>query len=173
MGTGPPYGRAIGPRHRDNHAPIASCARIPFPLFPSRIRWAFVPIIATLIVYSSLVIVPETVVDNTQPEFIALTHWRHLVASFAFVGSLAYATDDWSMDRWRKAALVIAIAASYGICMEIGQHFLPHRTPFLLTDAAVNTLGASGVVIWYLVRPYFEPKPVSQFVDDITATPPR
>ena len=57
------------------------------------------------------------------------------------------------------------IAASYGIAMEVGQHFLPHRTPFLLPDAAVNTLGASGVVVWYLVRPHLDCKPVTEFVE--------
>lgn len=79
------------------------------------------------------------------------------IASFAFAGSLAYATGDWSMDRWKQAALVIA--------MKVGQHFLSHRTPFFPTDVAVNTLGASGVVIWYLVRPYLNLKPVGEFFE--------
>lgn len=137
--------------------------RLPFPLLPRSIRWSFVLGIAALITYASLVIVPETVVDDTRPEFVPLNYWRHIVAYLALAGSLAYATDDWQLDRWNNAALVILIAATFGICMEIGQHFLPHRSPFLLIDVAVNTLGASGVVVWYLIRPSLECKPVGEF----------
>ncbi len=139
--------------------------RIPFPLFPTPVRWAAVLAIASLIFYASLVTVPETVVDDAQPEFIPINYWRHLVAYFALGGSLAYATDDWHLDRWKQAAFVIAIAAMYGIAMEAGQHFLPHRTLFLLTDAAVNTLGATGVVSWYLVRPYLDLRPIDELTD--------
>ena len=48
--------------------------------------------------------------------------------------------------------------------MGADQQFLTYRTPFLLTDAAVDALGAS-VVVWYLVPPYLELKPVSEFVE--------
>ena len=97
--------------------------------------------------------------------FVPLNYWRHLLAYFALAGSLAYAIDDWDFDRWKQAVLVIPITASYGIAMEAGQQFLPHRTPFLLTDAAVNTLDASGGVVWYLVRPSLELKPVTEFFE--------
>lgn len=63
-----------------------------------------------------------------------------------------------------QGPLVIAIAALYGIGMEAGQHFVPHRIP-LVTDAAVNTLGATGVVVWHLPRPLLELKPVGKFHD--------
>ena len=79
--------------------------------------------------------------------------------------TLAYATDHWQFPRFKHAIIIIAIAASYGIAMEAGQHFLPHRSPFLISDAVVNTVGASGVLCWYLVRPYFELRPVSDYFD--------
>lgn len=100
--------------------------KIPLPLLPTPIRWAGVVAIAALIFYGSLVTVPETVVDDAQPELIPLHYWRHLVAYFVFACSIAYLTDEWELSRWRNAALVIAVAALYGISMEIGQHFLPY-----------------------------------------------
>ncbi len=138
--------------------------RVPLPLLPTAIRGAGVLAIAALIFYGSLVTVPETLVDDAQPEFVPLHYWRHLVAYFVFACSLAYATDDWDLDRWRKAAFVILIAALYGIAIETGQHVLPHRTPFLITDAIANVLGASLVLAWYLVRPYLALKPLRELV---------
>lgn len=37
--------------------------------------------------------------------------------------------------------------------------------PFLFTDAAVNTLGATGVVIWYFVMLYLEFQTVGEFFE--------
>ena len=42
--------------------------QVPLPLFPRRLRWAGVLVIAGFILYSSLLTVPETVVDDTQPD---------------------------------------------------------------------------------------------------------
>ena len=137
---------------------------ISVPLLPRRLRWAGVFILAAFIFYTSLVTVPETVVDDAQPQVIELNHWRHLVAYFTFACSLAYATDHWTLPRFRHAALVIAIAASYGIAMEAGQAFVPHRTDFLISDAVVNTIGASGVLLWYLVRPHLKLRHVTDYL---------
>ena len=136
---------------------------ISVPLLPRRLRWGAVFILAAFIFYTSLVTVPETAVDDAQPQLIELNHWRHLVAYFTLTCSLAYATDHWTLPRWKNAALVIAIAAGYGIAMEAGQHFLPHRSDFLISDAIVNTIGASGVLLWYLVRPYLELRPITEY----------
>lgn len=62
---------------------------------------------------------------DTRPELVPLNYWRHLVAYLALAGSLAYATDDWNLDRWKQAAFVIA--------MEAASHFVPPRSPVLLT----------------------------------------
>lgn len=141
--------------------------KIPAPLLPRSIRWLGVVVVAAFIFYASLVTIPETVVDETQPEVIPLHLWRHIVAYFGLAGALAYATDHWDMPRWRNAILVIGIAALYGIGMEAGQHFLPYRTPFLITDAVANTLGASGVLIWYAVRPYLDLKSIPELADQL------
>lgn len=139
--------------------------KIPAPLLPRAIRWLGVFAVAAFIFYASLVTIPETVVDETQPGVIPLHLWRHIVAYFGFAGVLAYATDHWNMPRWRNAILVIGIAALYGICMEFGQALVPHRTEFLVTDAVANTLGASGVLIWYAARPYLDLKPIPELAD--------
>lgn len=98
--------------------------------------------------------VPETVVDDAQPEFVAIHYWRHVVAYPTLAPSLAYATDHWTWSRWRKAGLAVGMAVLYGVGMEIGQSMLPHRSDFLWVDVLVNAIGASGVLAWYAVRPY-------------------
>jgi len=139
--------------------------QIPVPLFPKAIRWSVVAVLAAFILYGSLITVPETVVDQTQPEGLPLHLWRHVVAYFTLACALAYATDHWKLPRLQHALLMIGIAALYGVFMELGQALVPHRTDFLITDVAANTFGASGVVIWYLARPYLEPKPISALLE--------
>ncbi|CAI50430.2 VanZ family protein [Natronomonas pharaonis DSM 2160] len=141
-----------------DHSPTV---KLPVPLLPWSIRWLGVLAVAGLIFYSSLATVPETVIDETDPGIVPLHLWRHILAYFGLAGVLAYATDHWAIPRWRNAVLVIAAAALYGACMELGQAFLPHRSDFLLIDVAANTLGASGVVVWYALRPYLELQPMA------------
>ncbi len=143
--------------------------QIPVPLFPKAIRWSVVVGLAAFILYSSLVTVPETVVDQTQPEGLPLHLWRHVVAYFTLACALAYASDQWELPRLHHALLVIGMVALYGVLMEFGQVFVPHRTDFLITDVGANTVGASGVVIWYLVRPYLKLKPISELVDQLSS----
>lgn len=140
--------------------------KVPFPLFPKPLRWAGVAIVAAIIFYGTLVTVPETVVDDAQPWFAPLHYWRHFVAYFALAGSLAYATDHWKLSRWKHAVFVIAVAAVYGLAMEFGQAFVPHRTDFLITDVVMNTIGASCVVVWYLIRPYLDCKPITTILSE-------
>ena len=140
---------------------------LPFPLLPKPIRWTGVGVIMAVIFYGTLVTVPETVVDDAQPEFAPLHYWRHFVAYAALAGSLAYATDQWRLPRWKHAALVIALAAMYGVAMEFGQAFVPHRTDFLITDVLMNTAGASCVLGWYAIRPSLDLKPITVLVSEI------
>lgn len=141
--------------------------KLPVPLLPRSIRWAGVVVLAGIIFYGSLVTVPETVVDRTDPGLVPLHLWRHVVAYFTLACGLAYASDHWEIARWRNALVVIGLAALYGIGMEIGQAFLPHRSDFLLTDVAANTLGASGVVLWYAVRPYLALRTVPELIEQV------
>ena len=71
--------------------------------------------------------------------------------------------SHWTLPLLKHATLIIALAASYGITMELGQQFLPHRAPFLVTDV-LNTLGASLVPLWFLVRPHLELHPLTTFL---------
>ncbi|QZA89041.1 VanZ family protein [Salinarchaeum sp. IM2453] len=141
--------------------------QVPLPLFSRRLRWAGVLVIAGFILYSSLLTVPETVVDDTQPDSIPINYWRHLVAYCVLACSLAYATDHWQLPRWRHALIVIGLAAGYGALIEAGQAFVPHRSSFLVSDVVVNTIGASGVMLWYLARPYLSLRPVSAFLSPL------
>ena len=136
---------------------------IPVPLFPRPVRWAGVVAVAAVIFYGSLVTVPETVVDDVQPEFVALHYWRHLVAYFTLAWTVAYASDHWALSRWPHAFVVIAIVTAYGIGIEFGQSLVPHRTDFLVSDVVANAIGASGVLVWFVVRPVLELKSIAEF----------
>ena len=131
------------------------------PLLPRFLRYGAVAVVAAIIFYGSLVTTPETTIDDLRLTFIEPSHWRHIVAYATLAYTIAYATDHWQLPRFKHAMIIIALAASYGITMELGQHFLPHRTPFLITDVLVNTLGASLVLLWFLARPYLELRPVT------------
>lgn len=141
--------------------------RLQLPLLPKPIRYVGVLVVATLILHGSLLTVPETVVDDAQPGLIHISYWRHLVAYFTLACILAYATDHWEFQRWRHAAVVIALATLFGVVMEFGQAFLPHRSAFLITDVLVNAVGASGVLVWFLLRPRIELQPITKFFSAI------
>jgi len=142
---------------------ISVTKRIPLPLLPRSVRWAGVLTVAAIIFYGSLVTVPDTIVDDAQPGLVELHHWRHITAYFALACSVAYATDHWELPRWSHTLVVIGIATLYGIGMELGQSFVPYRTDFLISDVMINAVGASGVLLWFVVRPHLEMRPVSAF----------
>ena len=137
---------------------------LPLPLLPRVLRYTAVVVVAAIIFYGSLVTVPETTIDDLRLTFIEPSHWRHVVAYATLAYTLVYATDHWQLPRFKHATIIITLAAGYGVTMELGQHFLPHRTPFLVTDVLVNTLGASLVICWFLVRPHLELRPVTEYV---------
>ena len=139
---------------------------LPLPLLPRSIRYTAVAVVAGIICYGSLVTVPETTIDDIRLTFIQPSHWRHIVAYATLATALAYATDHWELPRRRHAILTIATATVYGVAMEAGQALLPHRSPFLVTDVLVNTLGASLVLVWFLLRPYLDLRAVSTFLPD-------
>ena len=139
--------------------------RVPIPLLPRVVRWAGVAVIAGFIFYASILTAPPaTPVDDAQPWFLDLSYWRHLVAYATLALTLAYATDEWSLERWRHALVVIAVVTLYGAGIEVGQWFVPERH-FDLADIAVNALGASVVLGWFALRPRLEVLEVEAFVD--------
>lgn len=136
-------------------------SHVPVPLLPARVRWGLVALVALAIGLLSVVAVtPEEPVAVVGPPLgLALDKWRHLVAYFAFGGSLAYATADWDWPRWRLAALVVGLAVTYGLVIEGIQGPLPHRylSP---ADAVANAVGGLLVLPWFLVRPWLRLVPV-------------
>ena len=137
---------------------------IRFPLLPLPLRWTAVLAIAGFIFYASIFTVPPTTaVDTFRPEFVPLDKWRHVVAYAAFAYALAYAIADSDLDHWRAALLVIGVAILYGTGIEVGQYFLAHRV-FDLNDIVANAIGASLVLVWYLVRPRLELVPVAEWL---------
>ncbi len=135
------------------------------PLLPRSLRYAAVAVVAGIIFYGSLITTPETAIDDLRLTFVRPSHWRHVVAYATLAASLAYATDHWELPRTHHAAVVVTTATAYGVLMEAGQALFAHRTPFLLTDVLVNAVGASLVLVWFLLRPHVECRPVSTFFE--------
>ena len=161
------HSNAMTRRNDHSHYPARSSlplVKVPSPLLPRWLRLSAVAVVAGIIFYGSLVTVPETVIDDAQPDLIQISHWRHVVAYATLAYTIAYATDHWQLPRFKHTILIIALAAAYGILMELGQQFLPHRSPFLVTDVLVNTLGASLVSLWFLIRPHLAIQPVTEHV---------
>lgn len=131
--------------------------RVPVPLLPRPVRWLGVAGLLGFLFYVSVVTVPpETAVDTYRLSFVDVAHWRHFVAYGTLAYALAYATVDWELTRWKQAAFVVAFASLYGLGIEVGQYFTPHRN-FDATDVVANTLGASLVLPWYLLWPHVRP----------------
>ncbi len=129
---------------------------VPIPLLPRPVRWAGVAVIAGFIFYASILTAPPaTPVDDAQPWFLDLSYWRHLVAYATLALTLAYATDEWGLERWRHALVVVAAVTLYGAGIEVGQWFVPERH-FDLFDVVINGVGASLVFGWFAVRPRLE-----------------
>jgi VanZ family protein len=126
------------------------------PLLPSWIRWGFVLTIGGYIFYVSLVAVPpKTVVDSAKPAILPLDKWRHLLAYAVFGGTVAYATADWQTGLQYQIILSVGITLTYGVGIEMGQAFVPHRYASV-ADAYANAIGALLVLPWYALRPHVE-----------------
>ncbi|MBX0294969.1 VanZ family protein [Haloarcula nitratireducens] len=125
------------------------------PLLPRWLRWSVVALVGGFIFYTSIVTAPpETPIDYARLWVdIALDKWRHFVAYAVLAGTLAYATDDWSLERRGIVLAVVSVTVLYGVGIEVGQSFLPGRY-FSLGDALANAVGALLVAPWYLLRRY-------------------
>ena len=77
--------------------------------------------------------------------------YLHFAAYAGLALALAYATAHWRDQPYRRAAIVFGVAVCYGLLMEFVQGPLPNRY-FSLADALANALGASLVVVWFLVE---------------------
>jgi VanZ family protein len=77
--------------------------------------------------------------------------YLHFAAYAGLALALAYATVHWRDEPYRRAAIVFGVAVGYGLLMEFVQAPIPNRY-FSLADALANALGASLVVVWFLVE---------------------
>jgi VanZ family protein len=139
------------------------------PLLPAWLRRALVICVASFIFYASvLTVLPETVVDTPKPDPLPLDKWRHFVAYAAFGVALAYATTDWTLDRWTVVVFVFGTTVAYGVGIELVQGLIPERY-MSAGDAYANALGAVLVAPWYLVRPSLSFEPLREWVDGVRA----
>lgn len=142
------------------------------PMLPRWLRWSGVLMIAGFIFYTSIIVVPPTVETHDGQDVFSLladvvgftaANWRHFLAYGTLALALALATDHWELDRNRQALLVIGMASTYGVAIEVGQYFVPHRV-FDLTDILANTLGAMLSLPWFLLRRRIELVPPRNFL---------
>jgi hypothetical protein len=119
-------------------------------------------VIAGFIFYTSILTVPPEVgveedVFGLLANIVGFAQdkWRHFPAYGTLSYALAYATENWALERWTRAVVVVVVVALYGIGIEVGQYMTPVRF-FSVADIIANTLGAVLVLPWYLVRPYVE-----------------
>jgi VanZ family protein len=120
--------------------------------------------VAAFIFYFSIVTAaPETPIDPLNPELFDLDKWRHFVAYGAFGGSLSYALADRETSTGRLVLVVAMVSVVYGVGIELWQSLLPERY-LSIGDALANVLGALLSLSWYLVRPFLELVPVTEYV---------
>lgn len=126
--------------------------RVPTPMVPRYARWTGVFVVLAVIFYYSIVAIPP---DTASPGGIALPTWRHVLAYVALGYSLTYALCDSDLPRTRRFLLVLAIGTGYGICIELGQAFVPERTASV-ADALVNAVAVGSCIVWYALEPRLE-----------------
>jgi len=126
------------------------------------LRWAVALGVAATVFYFSVLSTPPS--GSTSRSLFDLlpavagfgpSHWRHVLAYAGLAHVLAFAIRHWRLPRWRRAALVIGVAATYGLGIEIAQSFTATRV-FDTMDILANTLGASFVIPWYVVSGWIE-----------------
>ena len=126
------------------------------------LRWVVALGIAVTVFYFSVLKTPPS--GTTSRSLFDLlptvagfgtSQWRHVLAYAGLAHALAFAIRHWQLPRWRRAALVIVAAATYGLGIEIAQSFTATRI-FDTTDILANTLGASLVIPWYVVSGWVE-----------------
>ena len=142
------------------------------PLLPRWVRWLGVVTVAGFLFYTSVITVPPDVAvqQGGQDVFRSLAdvtgfaqaQWRHFLAYGTLSCALAYATDHWGMTLWSRALVVVALAALYGLGIELIQPFA-ERT-FDVRDIAANTLGATLVLPWFLLRQFLELRSLGDLV---------
>ena len=137
--------------------------RLPFPLLPAWLRWTLVIALVAFVFYVSIITAPPETPIDTRPDLIPLDKWRHFLAYAAIGGSLAYATTNWHGSQRALALGVFTVTVVYGVGIEYWQSFLPNRY-FSLGDAYANAIGGVLALVWYVIRPRLEFRPISALI---------
>jgi VanZ family protein len=120
------------------------------PLLPRWARYAAAALVFAAVTAGSV----TGNVPSSPPEFALGEFFDKFLHFCAYAGlalALAYATAHWRDAPYRRAAIVFGVAVGYGLLMEFVQAPIPNRY-FSLGDALANALGASLVVVWFLVE---------------------
>jgi VanZ family protein len=129
-------------------------ARLRLPLVPKWLRWLAVLAVAGVILYSSVITAPPGVDRGFElvPHFDKILH----AAAYAGLGvTMAYALLQSRFSRRQRAVLVLSVAATYGVVIEVLQGQLTARTASVL-DALANVLGACFALGWYAIVDHVE-----------------
>jgi VanZ family protein len=127
---------------------MSASRRLHLPLLPRWARYAAAALVFTAVTVGS-------VTGDAPPpppgfgDFF--DKYLHFAAYAGLALALAYATAHWRDAPYRRAAIVFTVAVGYGLLMEFVQAPIPNRY-FSLADALANALGASLVVVWFLVE---------------------
>lgn len=114
-------------------------------MLPAPARWGLLVLVVGLLFWAS--VATQGVVYRPQASFPLTTALLHVAGYAVLAGALVYA---WLPDRarpLRRGLLVFALAAGYGLALELVQARVPGRTPDLV-DAAANAIGAATAVAW-------------------------
>lgn len=126
------------------------------------LRWTVALGIAATVFYYSVGSAPPT--GSSQTSLFAYfpavfgfgpSQWLHFCAYAGLAYALAFAIRHWQLPRWQRALVVIGVASLYGIGIEFAQSLTATRV-FDLTDMLANTIGASLVVVWYIITYAFD-----------------
>jgi VanZ family protein len=129
-------------------------ARLRLPLLPKWLRWSAVLAVAGVILYSSVIAVPPGV-DRGQALIPHFDKVLHGIAYAALGVAIAYALLGSRYSRGQRALLVIAVAATYGVAIEVLQGQLTTRTASA-ADALANVVGALFALVWYAIVDHVE-----------------
>lgn len=112
--------------------------RFGLPVFQSPFRWGLVAAIVLIIFVNSIIIVPPAPPGDPVPFW---DKQLHFAAYAALAASIAYATANTTYDQWTRLLVVVGLAMTYGVAIELLQAPLPNRY-FSYADILANALGA-------------------------------
>lgn len=142
---------------------MSSSRRLPLPLLPRWARYVAAGLVFTAVTAGSVTgNVPQAPPGGFGDFW---DKYLHFAAYAGLALALAYATVHWRDQPYRRAAIVFCVAVGYGLLMEFVQGPIPNRY-FSLADALANALGASLVVIWFVVERRLRYVPVEGLVTE-------